>query len=415
MINTLKVSRLSIIGLVAAVASLFVGCSHESLKGSNINYFGTEGRSNSYENYKDFINYKHFDESIKDSNNSGATVAPLPLSNQEFIFAATDGSISLIANQEVVWTNKLDKHNIIAAAMCADKEQNTYAVSNSGVIYSYAYDGTLRWKHNLKKDIGSNDIPCDLLMLDDALYTGISNGYIKKLSLDGKVQWERQLASDINKTISAYDNTLYFTLSSGENHNDTILALDANNGKEKWRKSMGIRIVKYPVTNGKNIVCSGLRYENAESISPIFYMDMNGKVLWQKEVYLVPRYLSLSENGELFINTFQSGLGEQVSRVYKFDSKGKCLWEKNFNFTIPTPVMISQTKLAFLGVNEVSLGLYFINKESGVIEGIMSYSNEKPIIHTPTVKPDGSIAFAYAQNWGFLTVDKSWFSKIIPW
>lgn len=415
MIDILKVNRLSILCIVAVFASLISGCSHESLRGKNINYFGTEGRSNSYENYKDFINYKHFDEAIKDSNNSGATVAPLPLSNQEFIFAATDGTISLIANQNVIWTKKLDMHNIIAAAMCADKEQNTYAVGNSGVIYSYTYDGSLRWKHKLKNEINKEDIPCDLLLLDDALYAGVSNGLIKKISLDGKVQWERQLSSDMNKTISAYENTLYFTLSSGENQNDTILALDASSGKEKWRKAMGIRVVKYPVTNGKNIVCSGLRYEKSESISPIFYMDMNGKLLWQKEVFLVPRYLSLSDEGALYINAFQAGLGEQVSRVYKFDSKGKCIWEKNFNFAIPTPVMISRTKLAFLGVGEVSLGLYFINKESGVIEGIMSYSNEKPIIHTPTVKPDGSIAFAYAQNWGFLTVDNSWFSKIIPW
>lgn len=404
---------LTVILLTLILIVMVTGCSHKSLKGATVNHYADEGRSNSYENYVEFLNYKYYDEVIKDSNNAGAAVAPVPLSNQEFIFAATDGTISMVIDSKILWTKKLDEGNIIAAAMCVDKEQNAYAVSNTGIIYSFDYDGKLRWKNKIADTIGSTDIPCDLLAQDNGIIAGTTNGILKKINFEGKEVWSKNFKNTINKTISGFGENILLSLSS-ENDNDTLLAVNPD-GSEKWRKAMNIRLIKFPVSNGKNIVCCGLRYENAESISKIFYLDLSGNIIWNKEINWVARYASIAQSGEVFINAFQSGLGEQISNVFRFSQDGTQKWQKNFNFTIPTPIMISHYSIAFLGVSSKSVGLYIVGREDGIIKGIHSFSNELPILHSPTVRPDGSISFAYYQNLGFLKVDEPWINKLLPW
>lgn len=396
--------------IAVLLAILSWGCAHKSLEGSNVNYFGDVGRSNSYENYDDFINENKFDDSVLDSNNAGAIVAPIPYSNQEYLFAATDGSIKMIMNQDVYWSKKLSKNQIVSAAMAIDKHQNAYLVSNLGNLLSYDKEGNIRWKIKLIDSIGKNDIPCDLLISDEAIIAGITNGLIYKINFDGKVLWKKELNNHINKTISGFDDNILLILSS-ENDIDTLLSLN-NDGSEKWRSTFDIRLIKYPVSNGKYITCCGLKYVGAESFPKIFYLDLEGKLIWSKEIGLIPRYISMSKAGNIYVNAFQVGLGEQISCIYKFKNNGELEWQKFFNLIIPTAILISNNNLAFLGVTNNTSGLYFIGKKDGVIQGIHSFSNVNPIIHSPTVKPDGSIAFAYSQNLGFVKVDESWFKKM---
>ncbi len=392
------------------LAVLSWGCSFESLEGRNVNYFGNIGRSNSYENYNDFLNENKYDDSVPDSNDAGAIVAPLPLSNQEFLFAATDGTIKMIMNTDVYWSKKLSDNQIVSAAMCIDAKQNSYLITNLGTIYSYDKEGNIRWKFSITDSIGLNDIPCDLLIFDDGIIAGITNGLIAKVSLEGKLLWKKNLNNNINKTLSGYNDNVMIILSS-ENDNDTLVSINSSGG-ESWRKSMDIRLIKYPVSNGSAIACCGLKYVEDKSIAIIFYLDVNGNILWKKEIDLIPRYISMSKAGNIYINTFQAGLGEQISCIYKYKNNGELVWKKYFNMTIPTPILISNKLLAFLGVTDKTSGLYFIGKDDGIIQGIKSFSNEKPFIHSPTVKPDGSVAFAYSQNLGFLKVDENWFKKL---
>ena len=68
-----------------------------------------------------------------------------------------------------------------------------------------------------------------------------------------------------------------------------------------------------------------------------------------------------------------------------------------------------------MGVTHNAVGLYFVNKETGVIQSIQSYSNEHPTIQSATVRPDGAISFAYYQKIGFIRADEPWINKVLPW
>jgi len=138
-------------------------------------------------------------------------------------------------------------------------------------------------------------------------------------------------------------------------------------------------------------------------------------LLWEKELSYLPRYLSANDEGFVYVNGFQAGLGETMTTVFKFDNKGKLLWRKAYDFTTPAPVLIGKSSLALFGTTSNTVGLYFINQTDGSLQNINSLSNFDPLMQMPTVRPDGSISFAYFQKVGFIRIDEPWINKILPW
>lgn len=400
-----------IIGSVLVL--LLSSCDHVSQKGDLVNHHADIGRSNSYEHFGEFLSYNYYTDTIPKANSAGAIVPPLALSNQELIYATTRGTIMLTTNKDMLWEKFLDSNTAINAYMCADKEQNIYAVSNTGTIYSYSVSGELRWKKQIADTLSDSGIPCDLLAIDDGILAGTTDGVLVKFAFDGKILWKKSFPSGIGRTISANETNPIITIASA-NENDTLAMLAAD-GTIKWKAAAGTRLVKYPAINADAICCTGLKYVGTEALAVILVYDLSGKVKWTKELAFVPRYISVADNGDVYANVFQAGIGEQVSAVIRYNKDGKMIWKKYFNLTIPTPVLISKSLLAFMGVTHNAVGLYFVNKETGVIQSIQSYSNEHPTIQSATVRPDGAISFAYYQKIGFIRADEPWINKVLPW
>lgn len=399
--------------IVSAVVLLLSSCDHVSQKGELVNQHADIGRSNSYEHFGEFLSYAYYSDTIPKANSAGAIVPPLALSNQELVYATTRGTILLMTNRDVLWEKSLDSNTAINAFMCADKEQNIYAVSNNGTLLSYSVSGELRWKKSIADSLSDSGIPCDLLAIDDGIIAGTTDGVLVKFSFDGKVLWKKSFPTGIGRTISGYETNTFINIASS-NENDTLAMLTAD-GTTKWKVAAGIRLVKYPVVNSDAIYCTGLKYVGTEALAIIIVYDLSGKVKWTKELAFVPRYISVADNGDVYANVFQAGIGEQVSAVIRYDKTGKMIWKKYFNLTIPTPVLIAKSLIAFMGVTHNAVGLYFVNKETGVIQNIQSYSNEHPTIQSATVRPDGAISFAYYQKIGFIRSDEPWINKVLPW
>lgn len=400
--------------IIASVLVLLLSsCDHVTLKGDLVNHHADIGRSNSYESYGEFLSYSNYSDTIAKANSAGAIVPPLALSNQELVYATTRGTILMMTNQDLLWEKNLDSNTAVNAFMCADKEQNIYAVSNTGTLYSYSVSGELRWKKSIADSLSDSGIPCDLLAIDDGIIAGTTDGVLVKLSFDGKILWKKSFPSGIGRTISANETNPIITIASAT-ENDT-LAMLTTDGTTKWKVAAGIRLVKYPVVNADAIYCTGLKYVGTEALAIIIVYDLAGKVKWTKELAFVPRYISVADNGDVYANVFQAGIGEQVSAVIRYDKNGKMIWKKYFNLTIPTPVLISKSLIAFMGVTHNAVGLYFVNKDTGIIQSIQSYSNEFPTIQSATVRPDGAISFAYYQKIGFIRSDEPWINKLLPW
>jgi outer membrane protein assembly factor BamB len=408
-------SKFCISGLSALVLCLSLNsCDYKSLKGEPVNQYADQGLSNSYEKYGEFPNYAVYNEEYKPKKDGGAIVPALALSNQEFVYATTAGSVLLIA-KELMWEKHLDNGEVVNANMAADKEQNIYCVSNTGKIYSYNFNGAIRWKFKLCDTLPLMDVPCNLICLDDGLIAGISDGTIYKLSFDGKPIWKTKMPTGISRSIASADQSLFFVQNgAGMNDSDTLTSLDSR-GNVKWKKAPGYRLPKAPGANDKAIALSGIKYENNDAYNMILSYKLDGSEIWRKEIGYSPKFLSIANNGEVLVNAFQNGIAEQTSAIYRFSPSGALIWKKHFNYSIPSPILISNSMLAFLGVTYNTVGLYYLNRDSGEIQTILSLSDEDPIIQTPTVRPDGAISFAYFQKVGFVRGDEPWLNKALPW
>ncbi len=411
-----KLFLLLFVLLIVAVSLMLNSCGYTSSKGELVNNFGGIGRSNSYIEYDEFYKYSVFDESFKTKKEGGAIVAPLALSNQEFYYATTAGTVLLLAKETILWEKELGKDELVNSNMCADKEQNLYAITNNFNIYSYNYNGDLRWKLNICDSIGATTIPTDLLCLSDGIIAGTSDGSLVKVSYNGKIIWKKEYNKSIQRILSAdmKENLLLILTNNDYDVPDTLYSINPQ-GNINWKYSAHTRLIKYPVATKDNIYLTGIRFIDEDLVSIVYALDNNGKLLWEKELSYIPRYLSADDDGFIYINGFQNGLGEQMTKLFKIDNKGKLLWHKSYDFTSPSPVLVGKMSLALFGYTDNTVGLYFLDKENGKLLSINSLSNYDPLMQMPTVRPDGAISYAYFQKVGFVRIDEPWINKILPW
>ncbi len=403
--------------IIASILTLVLtSCGHKTLKGEQVNQFANASRNNNYTYFEDFIKYDEYSEEYKPKTDGGAIVPPLALSNSEFLYATTGGNIIFISNGEIRWEKKFDTLEAVNSNIAADSEQNMYAFTNFGNVYSYSYSGELRWKKNLRAKLDIFVNPCDLLALSDGIVCGFSDGELFKLDYNGNIKWKINISPSIQRVLSAdYKENILLNASHNDyDVPDTLYSISPS-GKVNWKVSAGMRFIKYPIAAENRIYISGLKYIDEELVSKVFCYDYSGKEVWSLELNSIPKYISADDEGSVYINAFQSGIGEQIGRVIKANSNGKIQWTKYYNFAIPTPIMLGSRTVAFLGTTHNTVGNYFIDKQTGSLVNVNSLSNFDPIIQYPTVRPDGAISYGYFHKVGFVRIDEPWLNKLLPW
>lgn len=411
-----KIFLLMFIMICSVIVLSLTSCDYKSNKGKLINTNGGNGKSNFYKEDGDFIQYSEYEENFKPKKDGGAVVAPLSISNQEFYYATTAGTILLLAKEDIAWEKSLGSDEVVSSAMVADKESNLYAITNKFNIYSYTYSGELRFKTNICDSIGGATIPSDLLCLSDGVIAASSDGLLTKITFDGKIIWKKNFNKNLQRILSAdtKENTLVILSDNDYEINDTLCSINPQ-GNINWKYPARTRLIKYPLATEKNIFLTGVKFIGEDLVSIIYALDNSGKMLWEKELSFVPRYISADDEGNIYANCFVNGLGEPIATIFKFDNTGKIIWKKAYDFVAPSPLLVGKDNIAILGTTPKTVGLYFVDKKDGSMRNINSMSNFDPIMQMPVVRPDGCISFAYFHKVGFVKIDEPWLNKILPW
>ena len=136
--------------------------------------------------------------------------------------------------------------------------------------------------------------------------------------------------------------------------------------------------------------------------------------MWTKELSVLPRYISVSEEGNIYVAGYNAGLGEGLSGIFCFSDKGKLIWKQYLDITVKSPILISQDNLAIVGVKRRSPAVFFFNKMGTLIKTVSL--SDTPILNLqPFVLPEPIIAFAGAEKLFILRIDESMMNKILPW
>ena len=356
--------------------------------------------------------------SIETLDSSGAVAAPLGLENSEIVVATQNGNVLLINTQKSLWEYFLGEGAFVASGMAADKNKNVYAITNSGILHSISYtDGSLRWSKELFSSEDSVERFSDLLALDDGVVVASESGRILKIDTTGIVQWERKNSLSPTPTFAA-DTSGNIVIPLTHNKygvTDSLIYIDKK-GKLVWSKPFeDLRLIRGATVFEDRFYIAGIRKDVESSLSMIYGINSKGKIFWEKEFPVMPRYLSISSEGTLFVAGFQAGLGSSYSSVFAFDKEGELLWNIPFNGgTVAAPVLISGDMAALVLSTNEAPGIFIIDIERGILNNEISLG-EAPILYLqPTVLEDGEITFVGYHKFQIIEITENPFRKMIP-
>lgn len=399
--------------ITMVLVSLF-SCSNSEYDKEYGNLLGGKGRNNSYE-FVDRFQYQMYSEILIDSNSS-ATCPPLILRNNKTIIASDNYKITSLYSNEKDWEFELDSNEVIGAGFVSDSNNNIYTISNDGQFISLDHSGKLRFKKRLI-ELNKLEFFNKPLYIDGSIVISSSNGDVVSVDTDGNIQFELSLGTDIISEVSALtsDNILVTLTNGSFGKTDTLLCLNSK-GEEKWRFSSDVfRFLKGAITNGEKIAIGGTKQVGDNKLSMIFYLDNEGSVIWEKELSSLPRYLSMSNEGEIYVITFDSGFRKMLSGVFSFSSEGELNWNIYYDYSIPTPALISENEIAFLASNRETYGLFFLNREDGVLIHTLDIGEAAPLNFIPAITEEGTILFSGKKSLRLIRVDETAINKILPY
>jgi hypothetical protein len=399
--------------IIISISILLVSCGSDGTKEFG-NIFGNKGRSSSFENIESFQAEQYSQKEIDSS--SGATSPPLILNNRQTIFSTQSGKIISTFYQSKIWEFQLDSGSFIGAGFAADSNDNIYTIDNLGIVYSIDSTGKLRYSDQLfppsKLEIFNTP-----LALKSAIVFSSSEGNLAILDKSGKELYKKKYDSGIIDYVSALDDErILITLSNNQfGVTDTLVCLGID-GVEKWRYTAnGYRFLKGAISNGSQIAVSGSLQGGDNPLSKIFYLDSKGKILWEKEISNIPRFLSMSEDGDLYLVSYSSGMGQMLSGIFAYNQKGDMNWKIYYDYSIPMPLYISQNEVMFIASNRETYALFYLQRTDGKLVRSLEIGGVHPINFYPEIDIDGSIIFAGKETLRIIRVDQTAINKILPY
>ncbi len=388
-----------------SLAALLNACSAEKFVGGDAsNLHGGMTRANSFENFEPFATGNFFEEKLAPKDSSGSVIPPLVFSNYQTYLATSTGSVILAGVRGVLWEAKLDRGAIAAAGMCADKAQNLYVIANDGALYSFDQTG----KRRFKKQVATGDMRLvlfpDLLAMGDGIVAGASSGIVLKMSFDGNIIWQRN--STFAPTGFASDGSGVFIGMSGNTFatTDSLLYIQQD-GRQLWERPFeNMRIIHTPVVSGSKIFLAGVRSAQNSRVPVVHTMDMTGRIIWSRELAVMPRGVSVSTDGTIYVAGSQAGVGETRGAVTALTPDGNKAWTMFFDMNIVTPAMICADQVACVGTKGRAVGLYFLNRTDGDLRTVLSLSDAPIFYPQPGISPDGSMIFVGSERVGIVRI-----------
>lgn len=395
-------------GVCAGAVLVLSGCSDTStIPSDQLNLYGSAARTCSYETLEAFAKSAPVSEVVEpaeDSTLPGAITPPLALAAGDVCIGTVDGAVARVIENQLVWKTPLAGKSVPAAALCGDANGNVYVVGSDGAVSSFDAQGKQRWRLTAFRS-GPAITYSDLLAVKDGVVAAASNGDIAKISFDGKVLWRWSSVLSPTKTFAADDaGNLYIALSHNEFEGTDSLLVLSSAGNMVWSLAFeGTRLIKTPVVTDNAVVVTGVRKSDNIRVSVLHKIDRMGRILWSREVKFTPRGVSVSHNGTIYVAGFRAGVGDPLSSVVAIASDGAELWKRNYEFAIPSPVLISGEMLVFMGTKGTSTGVYFIMRDGSFVDVISL--GAMPVVNLqPAVDTRGVVLLASVESLGLVTV-----------
>lgn len=400
----------NILIILAITALLAAGCTNTE-KPSN--YFGGANRHNYYPN-KEFLKYTTKEFFVTKSKDSlvGFAYPVLLLQRNLAVGVLNNNKIVFYLKYQPVNEVKLPKDVYVASRIAADKKDNIYAVMSNGTVNSYSQIGIKLWSYELEnasKILAYTDVLCT----EENIYFGTDKGDLYKLSQTGMKIWKFKSTLSIGKIISAdKDENIAVILNSGSFEGaDSIVVLNKD-GKKLWgRGFVNQKITGSVLIGDACFYCGTYSLDGTVEKGNIYKIDKSGKTIWNKEITVRPRWLSLDGDKTIFISGYNTGVAETFSGVFAISDMGDLKWKMYFKSTIHSPVLVSDGNAVVCGLSQSGIALFILNKSNGNVEKTVSLNDYAPLFLYPSVTEDNSIILTGSSKTTLLRLSDEFLKK----
>lgn len=387
----------------------------DALEGKSINKGGTS-RSNNYQDFDELPT--QMTESIMPNakDTSASVLPPLILSSNTYVLVSEKSTIIYVSQDLIKWEKKIPNDELPAANMCADKDKGIYIITQTGTILSYSAGGKLLWQTKLMDSVRFTDTMCDLLAVDDGIIAATSAGIIAKYSFTGKRQWVYNSNLSPAKFFPAdKENNIYVGLSNNEfGKTDSLIALNSN-GKLLWSKPLeNARIIRGCILSQDKIIIQSMKEESNRRANIITAFDLKGNLKWNREIPVMPKYLSADNDGVIYAAGYNTGIGEALTGLFAITEDGNIKWKLYFQTGIASPVIVSPDALAFSGISKNGPLMIYLKKSEGTMFKNISLSNFPPLNLEPAIRPDGTIIFTTTNKLMLVKISAPMIKKYFP-
>ncbi|MFN3780663.1 MAG: hypothetical protein ACK4SO_00635 [Candidatus Kapaibacteriota bacterium] len=401
------------IKVIYVLCSILLFACSEERNSSPYNLFGNSSRTSSYEKLGRFWTGIASLEKAPCSDTSGFISFPLALSDNKFVTSTSNGVVVCFKHSNLLWEYYLPANEYLVSSICASPSEELIFITNQKIIYSLDNNGKLRWKIVLDD---SSTFFTHLLATKTGVYFVSQNKILYKLSYAGKILWQMQLPiSSTNYFAAGGEDKLIINLTNDKlGETDTVILIDGN-GSIIWKRYFpGLRLVRSPIAWNDKIFVYGYYEEKREVIGKLISLDYNGRNLWSKEFGIIPRFLSISNNGELFLILYNTGLGENVSTIYKLDISGNIISRQHISSTFYTPLFISKEILGAVGYTRGNPVMLFFDLDLNLWKSI-DLSKYPSILNIPAFLEDCTLYFVAASKNFLVRIDENPIIKLLPW
>lgn len=391
---------------------ILISCNNQNNK-EPFNLYGNSHRTSSYEKLGRFWMGISTLENAKTKDGDGFVSIPLALSDNKFVCSTIDGYILLFQHTSLLWEFKLDTNEYLVSDFAALPNEDLVFVTNKNFLYSISNSGVLKWRIPI---FDSASYFSTLLATKSSIYFSTSRKKLKRYDFNGKLKWSIELPLETTASFAEFNNdNLVINLTYNEvGKTDTIIFVNSN-GEVRWKKFFPfVRLLRSPTVWKDKIFTFGYSETQGSYVGFLFCLDSTGKVLWTKEFGLVPRYLSASDDGFLYLCLYNTGLGETLTKIYKINSQGDILAQQNIGAIFHSPFFISQQILCAVGYTRGNPSLLFLDSDLNLWKTI-DLTKFPNVLNIPAFLSDCSLIFVSSVSNHFVRIDENPVIKLLPW
>lgn len=390
---------------------MFIGCSNEKEKYSS-NIFGNINRTCSFEKQKNIWSGILYIEKVNISDSSGFATIPLSLGGNTFVTSTNNGFITCFENTELLWETPLDSGEYVISNFVADWRKNIFFITNTFRIVSLTNSGKVNWSLQLRDSI---QWVSTLLSIDDAILFSTSSRKLYKYSVDGKLIWERNLPIPTTQTFTGFKDGIVVNLTFDEFEKTDTVVFFNKNGIPEWKFfAEKVRFIKFPVTFKDNVFVYGIESSANSDRGVFFCLNSDGSVKWKKDFAMIPRFLSISEDNELYLVLYAMGVGQKISELQKINIDGNAITRQFISSIFYTPFLVGKIKLFNLCYKEGIPSIIYFGKDLVLIKSFDLSNAPVPLI-LPVILEDGTVIYLASNGPYFIRIDENPILKLLPW